>query len=64
MQTQHQLAKLRKGSKSITTYFYRAKQLANTLSTASKVLSNSKILAYLLASLGTDYESLMTSLTT
>lgn len=64
MQTQYQLATLRKGAEPITTYFYKAKWLADTLSAIGKVLFNSKFSIYLLASLGNDYESLVNSLTT
>lgn len=64
MQTQFQLATLKKGAQSITIYFYKAKRLANALSAAGKVLSNSKFSVYLLVGLGIDYESLVTSLTT
>lgn len=58
MQTQYQLATLKKGAKSITTYFYKAKMLADGLITVGKLISPSEFSIYLLVGLGTDYDFL------
>lgn len=62
--TQNQLATLKKGSKSISDYFTKAKALASSLGAAGWILVDSEFSVYLLAGLGSDYESLVTSLTT
>lgn len=64
MQTQFQLATLRKESDSITEYFHKTISLATTLGAACQPLSSSEFIIYLLAGLGNDYESLVTSMTT
>lgn len=64
MQTQYQLATLKKGSESITEYFNKAQNLVASLGAAGHPFSPSKFFVYLLARLGTDYESLVTFLTT
>lgn len=63
MQTQYQLATLKQGAESITQYIYKAKMLADA-SVVGKIISPSKFSIYLLDGLGTDYDSLETSLTT
>ncbi|KAF5466071.1 hypothetical protein F2P56_016028 [Juglans regia] len=62
--TKYQLATLKKGAESITDYYNKARSLASTLSAAGRPLDDSELAIYLLAGLGTDYESLVTSLTT
>ncbi|KAF5472556.1 hypothetical protein F2P56_009267 [Juglans regia] len=62
--TKFQLATLRKGPESVSDYYNRAKSLVASLSAAGHVLSNSKFSISSLAGLGTEYESLVTSLTT
>ncbi|KAF5465900.1 hypothetical protein F2P56_015863 [Juglans regia] len=62
--TQYQLATLKKGSESITEYFNKAKALASSLGVGGHALSDSQFSVFLLAGLGTEYESLITSLTT
>ncbi|XP_018808249.2 E3 ubiquitin-protein ligase ATL9-like [Juglans regia] len=57
IQTQFQLATLKKGPKSITKYFHKAKNLSTTLSAAGQPLSPSQFSAFLLAGLGTENES-------
>lgn len=64
MQTQYLLATLKKGTESITDYFHRAKSLAASLGTTGQPLSSSEFAVYLLTGLGTDYDPLVTSLTT
>lgn len=64
MQTQYQLATLKKGIESITSYFYKVKMLVDALITAGKLISPSEFSIYLLVGLGTDYDTLVTSLTT
>ncbi|KAF5478921.1 hypothetical protein F2P56_005442 [Juglans regia] len=64
MQTQYQIATLKKGLESITDYFHKAKTLATSLSAAGQPLSPSEFTIYLLVGLGSDYESLVTSITT
>ncbi|KAF5463307.1 hypothetical protein F2P56_019229 [Juglans regia] len=64
MHTHFQLATLKKGSESITEYYNKAKSLAATLGAASHTPSDQEFTIYLLAGLGSDYESLVTSLTT
>ncbi|KAF5475573.1 hypothetical protein F2P56_007367 [Juglans regia] len=64
MQTQYQLATLKKGSESISSYFNKARTLAASMGAAGQPLSDSEFTVYLLAGLGTDFDSLVTSLTT
>ncbi|KAA8546539.1 hypothetical protein F0562_002722 [Nyssa sinensis] len=64
MQTQFQLATLKKGSETISEYFHKATALSSTLSAACHPLSPSEFNVYLLAGLGSDYESIVTSITT
>lgn len=64
MHTQFQLATLKKGSESISDYYKKAKTLASSLGAVGHSLSDQEFSIYLLAGLGTDYESLVTSLTT
>ncbi|KAF5451286.1 hypothetical protein F2P56_026403 [Juglans regia] len=62
--TKFQLATLRKGPESVSDYYNRAKSLAASLTAAGHVLSDSEFSISLLAGLGTEYESLVTFLTT
>ncbi|KAF5460124.1 hypothetical protein F2P56_020015 [Juglans regia] len=64
MQTQYSLATLKKGSETITEYFHKATALSASLNAAGHPLSPSEFNIYLLAGLGSDYESLVTSITT
>ncbi|KAF5442908.1 hypothetical protein F2P56_035516 [Juglans regia] len=64
MNTQFQLATLKKGAESITEYYNKAKNLSSQLDAAGHSLLDSEFTIFLLAGLGTDYESLVTSLTT
>lgn len=60
VQLQYQLANLKKGSD----YFCKLKNLRDTLAITGKVLSSSELVTYLLAGLGPDYDSFVTSVTT
>ncbi|KAF5466950.1 hypothetical protein F2P56_016828, partial [Juglans regia] len=62
--TKLQLATLKKGSTTITKYFYKVTTLAATLSAVGHPLPTSEFTIYLLEGLGSDYESLVTSLST
>lgn len=57
MHTQYQLRTLKKGPKSITEYYDKAKALAASLNAAEKVLTPFEFSVYLLASFGIDYDS-------
>lgn len=64
MQTRYQLATLKKGALSVAGYFQKAQTLAHTLSSIEEPLKDSGLISYILASLNTDYDSLVTSSTT
>ncbi|KAF5459789.1 hypothetical protein F2P56_019707 [Juglans regia] len=64
MQTQFQIATMKKGSDSIKEYFHKATSLASALGAARQPLSSSEFIIYLLAGLGSDYESIVMSITT
>ncbi|KAF5452112.1 hypothetical protein F2P56_027145 [Juglans regia] len=61
---QYQLATLKKGSESISKYYQKAISLAASLGAAGHPVSQSQFSIYLLAGLGSDYESIVTSITT
>lgn len=64
IQLQYQLATLKKGSDKATVYFCKLKQLSDTLAAAGKALSSTELVTCLLAGLGPDYDSFVTSVTT
>lgn len=64
IQTQFQLATVKKGFESITEYFHKAQALSASLSAAEHPLPSSQSIVYLLASLGMDLELVVTSITT
>lgn len=64
MQLHFQLATLKKGLETIVVYYQRAKLLRYTLVASGKTLSSREFITYILASLCTDYESIITSITT
>ncbi|XP_040987834.1 uncharacterized protein LOC121235556 [Juglans microcarpa x Juglans regia] len=64
MHVQYQLAMLKKGFDSVATYYQKAKLLRDTLFAAGKPSSSSDFVTFLLAGLGSDYESMVTSITT
>lgn len=59
-----QLASLKKGGDSITIYFKKAKAIVSSLTAAGQALPNNEFVIYVLAGLGPEYESLVTSLST
>lgn len=64
MQVQNQLAILKNGSDSVTNYYHKVKLLCDTLATVGKPFSPSEFITHLLADLDSDYESVVTSITT
>lgn len=64
MQLQYQITTLKKGSDSIVDYYQKAKLIRDTLAAAGKILSSSDFIAYLLVGLGTNFDSVVTSITT
>ncbi|KAJ0981423.1 hypothetical protein J5N97_009678 [Dioscorea zingiberensis] len=64
MQIRMQLANVKKGDLSITDYFNRVKSLADTLSSIGLPLRDDEVVSYMLAGLGEEYDSLVTSVTT
>jgi hypothetical protein len=64
MQTRYQLATLKKGASSIVDYFQKAQTLAHTLAAIDEPLKESEVVFYILAGLSTDYDPLVTSITT
>ncbi|XP_041009478.1 uncharacterized protein LOC121253543 [Juglans microcarpa x Juglans regia] len=64
IQTQFQLASLRKGSDTISTYFRKAKTIADIMAATSCPLPSNEFVPYLLAGLDPDYDALVSSVTT
>jgi hypothetical protein len=64
MSIHYQLATLRKGDSSISDYFHRFTHLVDTLAAIAQPLPLHESLSFLLASLGSDYDSLVTSVQT
>ncbi|XP_059454274.1 uncharacterized protein LOC132184572 [Corylus avellana] len=64
MQTRYQLATLKKGASSITDYFHKAQTLAHTLAAINEPLNDFEVVFYILVRLSTDYDPLVTSITT
>ncbi|XP_057954100.1 uncharacterized protein LOC131148416 [Malania oleifera] len=64
MQIQLQLTTLKKGSETIPEYYRRAKLLQDSLAMDDKLIPSSDFITYLLDGLGSDYDSLVTSITT
>jgi hypothetical protein len=60
MNIHYQLATLKKGDSSIADYFHKFTQLTNTLAAVDHSLPPHEALPFLLASLGFDYDSLVT----
>lgn len=60
--TRLQLASLKKGAETITEFFNRAKGLVTTLAAAGHHIPESEFFVYLLAGLGAEYDSLVTSI--
>ena len=64
MQIHYQLTTLKKGNSSIADYFHQFTSLVNTLVAIDQPLNEFEIVYFLLASLGSDYDSFVTSVTT
>jgi hypothetical protein len=64
MSIHYQLATLRKGDSSISDYFHRFTHLVDTLAAIAQPLPLHESLSFLLAGLGSDYDSLVTSVQT
>ena len=64
MSIHYQLATLRKGDSSISDYFHRFTHLTDTLAAINQPLPLHESLSFLLASLESDYDSLVTSVQT
>ncbi|EYU33085.1 hypothetical protein MIMGU_mgv1a022287mg, partial [Erythranthe guttata] len=64
MQLFFQLTTLKKGAESVAIYYRRAKLLVDTLAMAGKLVPSSEFIVFLLAGLGSDFDSVVTSITT
>uniref|UniRef100_A0A2N9FDU4 Reverse transcriptase Ty1/copia-type domain-containing protein n=1 Tax=Fagus sylvatica TaxID=28930 RepID=A0A2N9FDU4_FAGSY len=60
----YQLATLRKGDSPIADYFHRFTNLADTLAAIDHPLNDIEMISFLLAGLGSDYDSFVTSVNT
>ena len=64
MQIHYQLTTLKKGNSSIADYFHQFTTLVDTLAVIDQPLNDFEVVSFLLASLGLDYDSFVTSMTT
>jgi uncharacterized membrane protein YgcG len=64
MQIHYQLATLRKGDLSIADFFHRFTGLADTLAAIDQPLADYELVSFLVAGLGSEYDSLVTSIQT
>ena len=64
MQIHYQLATLKKGNSSIVDYFHRFTTLVDTFASIAHALNDFEIISFLLASLVSEYDSFVTSMTT
>jgi hypothetical protein len=64
MQVHYQLATVKKGNSSIADYFKKFTGLMDTLAAVNQPLNEFEAVSFLLAGLGTDYDSFVTSGTT
>ena len=64
MQIHYQLATLKKGNSSIADYFHQFKTLVDILAATAQPLNDFELVSFLLASLGSNYDSFVTSMTT
>jgi hypothetical protein len=64
MQIRMELATIQKKDLSIADYFRKVKRLGDTLAAISKRLDDEELIAYMLQGLGSEYESLVTSIMT
>ena len=64
MQIHYQLATLKKGNSSVANYFHQFTILVDTHAAIDQALDDFEIVSFLLAGLGSDYDSFVTSVTT
>jgi hypothetical protein len=64
MQIHMELATVQKKDLSIAEYFRKVKRLGDTLAAIGKKLEDDELIAYMLQGLGSEYDSLVTSITT
>lgn len=64
MQMRVQLSTLQKKELSVLDYFHKVKGLADTLASIGHPLQQEEIVSFMLAGLGSEYDSLVTSVTT
>ena len=64
MQIHYQLTTLKKGNSSIAEYFHQFTTLVDTLAAIVQPLNDFEIVSFLLAGLGSDYDSFVTLVTT
>jgi hypothetical protein len=64
MHSRYQLATLKKGASSISDFFQKAQSIAHTLAAIDEPLKASELISYILAGLGSNYDPLITSITT
>lgn len=64
MQLRIQLTSLQKKGMSMDDYYQKVKKIADTMAMVGEPLKEQEIIAYLLTGLGSDYDSLVTSVTT
>jgi hypothetical protein len=60
----YQLSTIKKGNLSVTDYFQKVKQLADTLASIHQPLQDCETVSYLLGGLSSGYDSLVTSVST
>jgi hypothetical protein len=64
MQVHFQLATLKKGNSSVTNYFHKLKTLSDTLAACGQPLNDFEVVSFLLAGLGSEFDPLVTFVTT
>ncbi|WVZ55440.1 hypothetical protein U9M48_006100 [Paspalum notatum var. saurae] len=64
MQIRMQLTSTKKGDMTIAAYYRKMKNLADTLAAIGKPIDDEEFIAYLMRGLSTEYDSLVTSITT
>jgi hypothetical protein len=64
MQVRYQLYNAKKADMEATAYYHKMKGYAETIASLGHPLTDEEILGYMLAGLGAEYESLVTSITT
>jgi len=64
MQIHYQLSTIKKGNLSVTDYFQKVKQLVDTLAAFHQPLQDCETVSYLFGGLSSEYDSLVTSVTT